>query len=212
MESAEVSSVQESRQSGELNSLTEKTSVSKTHSTTTGRTFSAAGHRVSGQVKRRQCPKDETWNPSGLRCCGSRRLLKQRGLWSSNRPAWTEKSSLVGRKSFNALATGSQGELLIASTGCPSNAPGGFSSEEWEQRAWPYGITFTLTASENKGRTYLGISSLRAADSLGHVPTVCEAEFIQGFQLGSLHSWLREMQSQNRSRNGSPKGSSRASE
>lgn len=52
---------------------------------------------------------------------------------------------------------------------------------------------------EGKGRTYKGA---RSADSLGHVPTVCEAEFIQGFLPGSLHSWARETHFHNLSLDG----------
>ena len=103
------------------------------------------------------------------------------------------------------LATGSQHELLIANTGCPSGAPVGLSSQEWAALGWNFGMTYTLTASEWKGRTYKGA---RACDSMGTVPTVCQAEYLQGCRRGSLHSWAREMQLLNLSQNGSAKESS----
>jgi hypothetical protein len=118
-----------------------------------------------------------------------------------------EPSSFRQRSTFNALVTGAPGELLTANTGCPNGAPAGFSSDEWAQLGWNYGIVFTLTASEwkegnlfaNKMRAghYKGKLHTRACHSMGIVPSVCQAEFLQGFQRGSLHSWLREMLSRN---------------
>lgn len=136
----------------------------------------------------------EPTNPSGRTCCGLS-LTKSRNLsLSSNRPVWTEVSSSDGSQTWNGVVTGSQGELLTASTGCPSNAPDGISSEQWALLGWSFGIVYTLTASEWKGRTYRGA---RSCDSMGTVPTVCEAEYLQGFRRGELHSWAREMQSRN---------------
>jgi len=63
--------------------------------------------------------------------------------------------------------------------------PVGTSSAGWARSGWSFGIVYTLTASEWRGRTYRG---LRACDSMGIVPTVCQAEFIQGFPRGALHS------------------------
>lgn len=77
-------------------------------------------------------------------------------------------------------------ELLTANTGCPNDAPDGFSADDWVLMGWPYGITFTMTAHEAYNH--------KARCSMGIVPTVCEAEFLQGFPKGFLHSWAQGMQ------------------
>lgn len=170
-------------------------------------TVSAEARRANGLVARLRSTESGLSCPCGLTCCGSSMLAARPGwLWNSQkvdnpssfRPHWT----------FNALVTGAAHELLTANTGCPNGAPAGFSSEEWASAGWPYGITYTLTASEWKEGNYVrehmrkakernrsvGLTN-RAAFSMGHVPTVCEAEFLQGFPLGALHSWALEMQS-----------------
>ena len=144
-------------------------------------------------------------NPFSHICCGLSKLAGQLGFLWSSQPAWIATSSWRGPQTWNALVTGSQHELLIANTGCPRDVPAGLSSAEWAELGWSYGMTYTLTASEWKGRTYKGA---RACDSMGTVPTVCEAEFLQGFRRGELHSWAREMQSRSQSPSGLVKGSS----
>ncbi len=148
--------------------------------------------------------------PSGQRCCGSSMRCARAGWsWSSQRVAST--SSFRPRSTFNALVTGAPQELLTADTGCPKHVPDGFSSRDWESRGWPYGICFTLTASEWKEGNYVmrhlekaGRRKMRnrAAFTLGNVPTVCQAEFIQGFPRGSLHSSEPGMQCRLPSPNG----------
>jgi hypothetical protein len=124
-------------------------------------------------------------NPCGQRCCGSSKKSSQNG-WSWSNPLLIETLSLDGLPSFNSVVTGSLGELLTANTGCPSNVPAGLSSEEWELLGWPYGITYTLTASEAKGGAP---KAGRANYTFGAVPTVCQAEYLQGFPRGYLHLW-----------------------
>jgi hypothetical protein len=171
-----------------------------------GLTASQEGHRAKRRATRGLCSESGLGNPSGRTCCGSSKCCVPHGYSWSSRLA-VEVLWLKPLKTFNALVTGAQRELLIANTGCPSGVPDGFSSHEWAQLGWPYGIVFTLTASEwkegntigerLKSGTYQGKLHTRAAHSMGAVPTVCEAEYLQGFRRGSLHSWAREMRSQN---------------
>jgi len=136
---------------------------------------------------------DRPINPCGRTCCGSSRRFVRSGLSPSSHPQeWRDLSSPDGRKPWNALVTGLRGELLVANTGCPNDAPDGLSSEDWASLGWPYGITYTLTASEHKGGAPKGG---RANYTLGAVPTVCQVEFLQGFVTGYLHSWARAMRS-----------------
>ena len=151
----------------------------------------------SGRDRRRTSPFSHI-------CCGLSRIAGQLGFLWSNQPQWIATSSWNGPQNWNAVVTGSQHELLIANTGCPRGAPDVFSSEGWAELGWSYGLTYTLTASEWKGRTYKGA---RASDSMGTVPTVCEAEYLQGFRRGALHSCAREMLSLSRSQSGSAKES-----
>lgn len=185
----------------------DRTSPPMTQQNLPGLTLSAEGRSAEKPAAQQRGTNRERTSPSGRICCGLSLRSYQLLLSLSNQPAWIALSSYRGPQTWNALATGSQGELLIANTGCPRDVPAGLSSADWESLGWPYGITYTLTASEWKGRTYKGA---RASDSMGTVPTVCEAEYLQGFRPGSLHSWAREMLSRNPSRNGSADASSRA--
>lgn len=153
--------------------------------------------------------------PCGRICCGSLRTSARTG-WSWNSLRAADLLSSKPAKTYNALVTGAQGELLTANTGCPSDVSDGLSSRDWESLGWPYGISYTLTASEWKeGNRIIDhrhpqvLLHSRAFATLGHVPTVCEAEFLQGFPRGSLHLWAREMQSRFRLRDGSEKRSYR---
>lgn len=148
--------------------------------------ISSAGVRhVSGSLVPRASRGHKPAKPSGLRCCGSSPCSSQLGSWLNSPPAWIGRSSLTSRKGFNEVATGSAGESLIAFTGCPSTAPVGLSSEGWARLGWPYGITYTLLASDSKRSTDNVFSTVAI---LGHAPTACEAEFLQGFERGALHA------------------------
>jgi hypothetical protein len=185
-----------------------KTLRKKTRVTTQSHLFSQEDRRAR---KRAEPPRSITnglSNPFGRICCGSSALCARSGYSWSNHWA-VNPSSFRPRKSFNALVTGALDELLTANTGCPSGVSDGFSSEEWASRGWPFGITYTLMASEWKEgnrvaeRSKLrGNKSNRACFSMGHVPTVCEMEFLQGLPRGSLHVWARGMALRSRSRSG----------
>lgn len=185
-----------------------RTSRKKIRPNTQSLMFSQEARRARKQAEPPRSTVEGLSNPFGRICCGSSALCARSAYsWSSHLEV--NPSSFRPRKSFNALVTGAPAELLTANTGCPSGVKDGFSSQEWASRGWPFGITYTLMASEWKEgnrvreRSKLkGNKSNRACFSMGHVPTVCEMEFLQGFQRGSLHVWAREMRSRSQSRNG----------
>jgi len=145
--------------------------------------------------------------PCGRKCCGSYMRSSLDGLLL-NSPSWISESSAAGQRNYNSMVTGLPGELLIADTGCPSNAPAGLSSADWASLGWPYGITYTLNATEwKKGANHP--RSIGSLLTLGHVPTVCQAAFLQGLPPDHLHLWGREMLSRFRSPAGLQKKLSR---
>lgn len=172
----------------------------------------AEDQRARKRATQGPCSESALGNPTGRTCCGSSKCCVPHGYsWSSR--GGVEPSSFKQRSTFNALVTGAPRELLTANTGCPKDAPDGFSSQEWAVMGWPYGIVFTLTASEWKEGNlfadkmrrghYKGKLHTRACHSMGIVPSVCQAEFLQGFPAGSLHSWALEMLLRRQSQNGS---------
>src|SRR6185312_6117638 len=201
--------MQESEQSGDWRLWMGKTSLKRTQEDTQGQMFCPEVRPVRERLKRQPGTDRELSQPCGLRCCGSSKRCVPAGYsWSSH--LVDAVSSLRPRKSFNSLVTGAPGELLTANTGCLSGVSVGFLSEDWAGLGWPYGITFTLTASETTGsseghlkRKDGRLYNHKARCSMGTVPTVCSMEFLQGFRRGELHVWALEM----RSRSQSPSGS-----
>jgi hypothetical protein len=111
-------------------------------------------------------------------------------------PASVDRQVILGWvKDLERCGYGVAGRIIDSKHWVPQRAPVGISSEEWDGMGWPFGIVYTLTASEWKGRTYKGA---RSCDSMGTVPTVCQAEYLQGFRPGSLHSWALAMELRSR--------------
>lgn len=192
-----------------------KTSRERSQAATQGHLFSQEDRRARKRAEPPRSTDNGLSNPFGRICCGSSALCARSGYsWSSH--LGDSSSSFKPRKPFNALITGAPHELLTANTGCPSGVRDGFSSQDWASRGWPFGITYTLMASEWKEgnrvreRSALrGNKSNRACFSMGHVPTVCEMEFLQGLPAGSLHAWALEMASRSQSLAGLAKESKR---